>query len=103
MGVDFFYYLTDLHYRLIKSVPSVVEDKNDAANELLYTLFVDHLCDLHDGHEVQLTEHDHETLPGALSGRHKSGHFARYFVCELSLFAAEVAPYSRQQLVFQRQ
>ncbi|KAF2360108.1 hypothetical protein FHG87_009137 [Trinorchestia longiramus] len=75
----------DLYYRLIKSVPCSTEDECDATNRVLYSLLLDQLLDLHNGHEIPLSPQDHKLLPQLLRKRHehRGGCFAEYFVeCE---------------------
>ncbi|XP_047735529.1 uncharacterized protein LOC125177587 [Hyalella azteca] len=72
----------DLYYRLIKPVSCAMEDESDAINQVLYSLLLDQLLDLHNGHEIPLSPHDHKLLPQLLRDRHEArgGCFAEYFV-----------------------
>ncbi|XP_069157334.1 KICSTOR complex protein SZT2 isoform X2 [Procambarus clarkii] len=64
-------YIQDLFSSLVKRVTFGCETSVDEANQILYSLLLDHLCQLHHNREFQLSPSDMAALPHVLQQRNR--------------------------------
>ncbi|KAK8725752.1 hypothetical protein OTU49_010460, partial [Cherax quadricarinatus] len=64
-------YIQDLYSSLVKRVTFGCESSVDEANQILYNLLLDHLCQLHQNKEFHLSAADMQALPTVLQERQR--------------------------------